>query len=198
MDERFYKYPIELMRASGFIAPSGEVVPLTPLAKNVYVYMVCRNHFFVKKLGREHYETQTTIATACDSDYKAVGEIIRRFSQHGLLTGTKTKDKGGQYGRWVYTDVNTNLQLYKLTSEGVKESKILHITDIRTGLLLKSVKKGESLGSVVTEYSPSCVDFDFSLEPPDLSSGVFGDDNPPPICEDDLIGIAFTEEGFDG
>lgn len=183
--DRFYKYPIELMKASGFIADDGKIVPMTALAKNVYVYMLCRNHFFVDKLGNQHYETQGTIAEACDSEYKAVGEVIRKLHNHGIIEGVKTKDKGGKYGRWVYTKVKTKLRLYKVSHQGTKENRVALITDLKTGEILKKVRKGEDVGVVETTEDHCTAGYEF-LDTEEL----------PEYDDRYLEGIVFTEDDF--
>lgn len=114
MNQDYYKYPQELMSASGFVSKTtGEAIHLTPLAKSVYVYMRHRNNFFVGSLEGQHYETQQTIAEACDSDYKVIGKILRTFIDNGILSATKLRPNGTGQWRWFYHGIADELVLWK-------------------------------------------------------------------------------------
>ena len=125
----FYKFPTDLMRSSGFIDQStGEIVKLTPLAKNVYTYMLSRNQFFTERLSGDHYETQQTIADACGSEYQVVGKVLRLLIKHGVLDAVKLRPNGVGQWRWFYRKVRTDLVL-RYGDKGEKESKIVVDSD---------------------------------------------------------------------
>lgn len=110
----FYVAPKDLIRSTGFVSPStGEFVNLTPLAKIVYLYMMSQNKFFTETLGGQHYETQSSIAEACDTEYLVVGRIMKTFITHGVVKAEKRKPETGGNQRWFYTDVVTSLTYWK-------------------------------------------------------------------------------------
>lgn len=112
--EQFYKLPKDLAKADGYISKTtGEVLKLSSSAKIIYTYMLSQNEFFTATLKGQHFETQTTIATACGLEAKAVGTILRSFLDNGVMTGKKLKpDNGGQW-RWYYYKVLTDLVLWQ-------------------------------------------------------------------------------------
>ena len=111
-EDVFYKFPTALMRAQGFVnKETGELVKLTPLAKQVYVYMLSRNRFFTSDLKSEHYETQQTIADACGCEYKVAGKILRSFVDNGIVRADKLRPNGVGQWRWFYREV-TEMNLW--------------------------------------------------------------------------------------
>lgn len=111
-EDVFYKFPTALMMAQGFVnKETGELVKLTPLAKQVYVYMLSRNRFFTSELKSEHYETQQTIADACGCEYKVAGKILRSFVDNGIVRADKLRPNGVGQWRWFYREV-TEMNLW--------------------------------------------------------------------------------------
>jgi DNA-binding transcriptional MocR family regulator len=102
----FYRFPVGLYRASGFVnAITGEVVSLTPAMKMIYVHLLTRFHFFTQKLKGEMYESQKAIANACDVDVKTVQRAITTFTKAGVVSVKVTRV--GSKSRSVYKQVNT-------------------------------------------------------------------------------------------
>lgn len=112
--EIWCKFPKDLMSCYGFLSKStGELVSLTPLTKLIYVHMLSKNEFFVGKLDSVHYETQQTIADACNSEYQAAGKAVRLFMEHNILFGSKKRHGGSGQFRWNYKIIDTSIRLVK-------------------------------------------------------------------------------------
>ena len=112
--EIWCKFPKDLMSCYGFLSKStGELVSLTPLTKMIYVHMLSKNEFFVGKLDCVHYETQQTIADACNSEYQAAGKAVRLFMEHNILFGSKKRHGGSGQFRWNYKIIDTSISLVK-------------------------------------------------------------------------------------
>lgn len=111
MDEyMFFKTPKHLTRAKGYFSPKdGNPIRLTHTEKAIYVYMVDRFNFFVKRGVRELFESQQTIAEACGMEYKAVGKVLRAFIDNGVMVAKKGKDAGSAHNRYYYTKIETDL-----------------------------------------------------------------------------------------
>jgi hypothetical protein len=75
--------------------------------------MLSKNEFFVGKLDGVHYETQQTIADACNSEYQAAGKAVRLFMDHNILFGSKKRHGGSGQFRWNYKIIDTSISLVK-------------------------------------------------------------------------------------
>lgn len=109
----FYKVPKNLVRAKGYISPlTGVAVKLTSTEKLVYIYILDRINFFVRRKNGEYFESQHTIAEGCGLEYKAVGRAIRGFIENGVLHAKKGKEAGAPRHRYYYTGVEKSLILW--------------------------------------------------------------------------------------
>lgn len=110
-EEQYVKFPYALMAAHGYVnKDTGEYVKMSQGAKFVYMYLKARNKFFVIDRGGEHFEAQSTIATAVGMDTRRVHEIILEFILNGVVYAEKEACSNGR--RWHYRRVN-NLFLWK-------------------------------------------------------------------------------------
>lgn len=85
--------------AKGYISPAtGEVKPLSPDKKNMYLVLRDRNRFF-RKEGMLHFESQETIASLCNVNRRTVERYFRELMEEGILIAKK-------HGRkWYYSEV---------------------------------------------------------------------------------------------
>lgn len=111
--ELFYKLPQEMCRASGFVSKTdGSMIPLSSNAKIVYAYMLHRNDYFVRQLGNDHFETQTTIADACGVEYRTVMRIMKDLTKHGVIIAHLSKTDHSGYVRYFYESVTTDITFW--------------------------------------------------------------------------------------
>lgn len=166
----YYPMPKELLRAAGFVSKvTGEDVTLTPASKLIYAYMLNRSEFFVGKLGSSYYESQSTIAEACDLDYRTAGKLIAVFIQHNIIIGHNIKKSNEGHPRWTYTGVNTDLILWKWSKdrkEGTKTRELI----VSGGKVPKKKPKEVSTGQAPyvepkSEEPPIDDDFWMSYDP---------------------------------
>lgn len=112
-EKPFYQTEKSLWKAKGYYSPkTGELIHLTNAEKIVYMYMLDRVTFFVEELNTLHFESQDTIAESLNLEKKAVGKVLRKFLEHGVLKGEKRKpDKGGQL-QWFYSGVCKDMKYF--------------------------------------------------------------------------------------
>lgn len=99
---QFLMVPYNLLSAAGYVKPDGECKKMNLTDKIIYAYI--RNRFqFFKSLGKEYFDTQQAIASVCNMDIKATGNILRKFIKEDL---TKIYKKPyGNFVKNVYIDV---------------------------------------------------------------------------------------------
>lgn len=106
--EQFYKYPMKLMIADGYVSPkTSEYVKMTENQKKVYIVMKTRNAFFDK-----HFDTQEDIGDLTNIDVRSIGTILRSFIDNGIVQAHKGKGQR-EYKNWRYDEV-LDLKLYKV------------------------------------------------------------------------------------
>lgn len=100
--EQFLMVPYNLLNAAGYISKEGECVKMNLTEKIIYAHI--RNRFdFFKKLGKEYYDTQKSIAEVCNMDIKATGNVLRKFIEADLTT--IYKKPYGNFSKNVYVSV---------------------------------------------------------------------------------------------
>jgi hypothetical protein len=99
---QFLMVPYNLLSAAGYVKPDGECKKMNLTDKIIYAHI--RNRFqFFKSLGKEYFDTQQAIASVCNMDIKATGNILRKFIKEDL---TKIYKKPyGNFVKNVYIDV---------------------------------------------------------------------------------------------
>lgn len=119
MKERFMMLTYDLAKANGFVSPrTGEFVKMTPAEKLIYVYLKSKNDFF-RGEGKEHFETQQTIADAVNVSRKTVNIFLSSImgkqtdgkEGHGVVFAHQSKHRN--YTHWVYEKV-LDLKLWVL------------------------------------------------------------------------------------
>ena len=131
--EKFHKFPSDLMRCSGYVSKvTGELIPLSPIGKMVYVHMMVRNKFFTKDLSGNHYESQQTIADACCAEYQTVGKILRGLKDNGVISASKLRPNGEGQWRWFYHSVDTDIALW------YKDGEVDRVEDRHADVLIDS------------------------------------------------------------
>jgi len=149
--KQFVKIPIDLIRANGYISlKTGAAVELTSSKKLILGYMLSRSVFFNQKLGGTHFETQSTIATACGLAEKATGKVLREFIDNGVIRANKLRPNGEGQWRWHYHGVEVSVPLWV---GSVQEFSLLD-----EGPILQKVVANESLPSYVADV-PTCVEY---------------------------------------
>ena len=97
MKESFIQVERKLLRAAGFISEDGELVPITPTDKWLYVYIRDRVNFFVNERKGNYFETHETISEATATARKTVVRFVDKFITAGVIVAKKEK-KGRYYG----------------------------------------------------------------------------------------------------
>lgn len=119
----FYRFPVGLFKASGFVnASTGEVIELTPAMKMIYVHLFTRFHFFTGKLKSEMYESQKAIADACNVNERTVQRAMKAFVDAGVVVSRVNRFSGKS--RTTYEKVNQLVLVMADTEKGVDNSEI--------------------------------------------------------------------------
>lgn len=126
MSGKFYKVPVNLMEATGFMSQTtGEPVELTAVDKLILIYMYDKTTFFTKD-GGSHFETQVTIGNAVGHEWKAAARSLKKLYDGGVIEADKPRSNGNK--GWVYKSVNIDVQFFS-TKRVQKEFKISVDTD---------------------------------------------------------------------
>jgi hypothetical protein len=138
IEEQFYKYPKMLMLAQGYISmKTGEVVGLGEIEKNIYVVMKARNSYF-----ENHYDKQSDIANMCNVSLRKAADVIREFTNHGIIESTKVYS-GGSHKNLKYTKIHCLQLVNGVVSGKGSDSGSFNVLGTLSESLWNGVKKKE-------------------------------------------------------
>ena len=120
----YYRMDNAIMEALGFVGKGGEVIPLLPADKLVYVYMRQKIELYVGKLDNTFHTSQSVMAKDCGMSLSTFQRSLKKFRDSGVVHSRVEKIGSGKWSNTVYTRVSPLSLVYEVQAKKKGKNQI--------------------------------------------------------------------------